>query len=406
MDAAVTRTAKHNVPLSPVLGLIMFFLPRDSTYLLYVYIDDNVPRTERKELYRLLGREIRSQARRWPYSNYRGLVGGYSHIHSDCYLHSDLIYLEGLPAVIREAALLQEDINVLTGIMHTGWLTSKLNYVDWWTKNETAYLKEVPWDAIRWDDVLDYSPDGYINESVYDSVETMIANPELHLSYTRSVRTIEEAHVLEASLINTIDHHIVASGRVIRQLLAGRASNVERPLHWDIRVTTKVVDGRWVILVPNPPLMIDRLDNHHIYQEAHRDEYPSGVLRNTLLLYDHVNRGKKTLKTLTEDLFMCLSYILYVIGNGSIYPKVLDPSDYRSYCQLISETLGSNVLHELTIELLEPITEDTVEELEGRRVDESEIDALNLRKEAFATAAVEVIETSTTPHFTSWPPAG
>lgn len=277
MDERLTSKAEmlHMTELSRVLS---YMNPYTDEYLRYVYIDDTLAPEVRKDLYHRLGRYIRSQGEKpiyLSYSNYR--EGGYRWdvgdvvtdlilgIHYNLNLTDDILYRAPhtvYPPQILEL-LLQSQLSTATGILHTAWLLSR-SYPHNHNKNP---LLEVPWHLIRWDDLIDMAPNGYIyswdvrnylGEAVKilqgrgDVTQLILAARELKL-YT-SGKSLEEnmqVVILQAeSEVNTKE-------LALRLLLSGRVSEDDE-LPQSV-IPMKEVEGVLSIATPEPDLLLQRL---------------------------------------------------------------------------------------------------------------------------------------------------
>lgn len=108
---------------------------------------------------------------------YHSPISGDIGIHYNCSIASDpliSVKVSQLPSSIRGVLLNNNDINILTGVLHTVW-----RYVQspsYSPRSDIRLMREIPWNVIRWGDLLDMGPDAHMYDvNVTEDMESDIS---------------------------------------------------------------------------------------------------------------------------------------------------------------------------------------------------------------------------------------
>lgn len=167
-DATIDHHANPNtkwtlLPVSSFWRTLQYMEPEAGDYLLSIYIDPDLTIDQRLRYYIDLGYVIRTIGVQYPYATNSLHV---NYIHNNCNLYRDLAYgirLRGFiprsllgPMVMKE--VLRSDLNTLTGILHTAWIFQhSVDYIP-----EVVYGEEIPWELIRWRDMVELCPQAFV----------------------------------------------------------------------------------------------------------------------------------------------------------------------------------------------------------------------------------------------------
>lgn len=150
----LTLLRSARMPMSSVWPVVDFMRPVDDKWSVYTQIDEKIPEEKRKPFYSILGRTIRTAGERDSYSTKS------SGKLDDFYLWADPVYsvpdkykFSSLPKDLRDSVLDLEDLNILTGIVHT--------------------CRKSP---IRWKDVATMVQNPYLLDPLYSTEESPIAS--------------------------------------------------------------------------------------------------------------------------------------------------------------------------------------------------------------------------------------
>lgn len=141
------------VKWSDVHEAVDYFIPTNNKWLLNTILDVD---EEHSDLFEEVGQLIREEGGQYPYISNKIIP----QIHGNFFLYCDPIYDRTLPKYQKPLTedqkdyLLGEDflyLSELTGVMHTGWLRSVvLRGTKEPDYDENGNIKEVPWDLISW----------------------------------------------------------------------------------------------------------------------------------------------------------------------------------------------------------------------------------------------------------------
>ena len=141
------RLPPQLVQLSQCWNTVRYMNPTTDLYLLFCHIDQKLELEDRRILYDALGRFVRESGVRPSYAQIC-----YSGIHNNMRLWKDCVYefyeddkcKESSFSSFIQKAIIDSDLNVLTGIMHTAYQLTIGPEVG----------VELPWYHIRWNDVV------------------------------------------------------------------------------------------------------------------------------------------------------------------------------------------------------------------------------------------------------------
>lgn len=148
----------QRMPMSSVWVIVDFMRPTSTEWSTYTQLDEAIPDEDRKDLYAALGRVIRKNGHRFPYA--RGRTG----LLDDFYLWCDPVYsihtqhyhFSSLPEEVQKSVLDIEDLNVLTGIVHSCY--SNKEEMRW---RDVASLVKHPYRLDPLDRTVEASPIAY-----------------------------------------------------------------------------------------------------------------------------------------------------------------------------------------------------------------------------------------------------
>lgn len=236
--------------ISQVWSVIRLMDPSSDEFLLYTHINRTLPDSLRAELYRRLGSFIRSLGVRPPYAS-----GGfcYTSIHNNLNLYRDLAYgvVDPRPYSCPEGVFVYErsrynsamtqslsnpDLNTVTGIVHTAWQEHVAS-------GGSPLVNEIPWDLIRWNDVVRMAPAGYAPSQVHTLALSIML---------KSNQEIDDAVLRRLSEVDTGE-------RNLRLMLAGRDPVDEKVVLMSSRVDVVMINNVPVLNTSSPALLLERL---------------------------------------------------------------------------------------------------------------------------------------------------
>lgn len=389
------------LPISSMDQVVSFMLPVDANYLLQCYIDEDVPFARRHDLYRDLGHWIRSRVLIFSY-NSRLARSDYV-IHRDLDLNEDMAYgvhyhsrvilPQDLPEGILEA-ILRSPLNVVTGIVHTGWILSRTKA---YPASESRLLDEVPWDTIRWNDLLDMVPNAQVNTmlpTIFYLVLTGIRFPDWdrsgleHIGEALAASSADDIIPKFTSMISSDSDILVRSHEPDKQLyrlLAGRVNESGSVIAaTNVRITTRRDQLR--LMVPAAPRLIK------LISEWMNDNNASVVSREILSSHG----GRNTL-TWAVGIFTIITILVLQIGwGGHSRMSTIDSSEYREILSTVNSTLGSSVVELIARGAVTHLENPLPADIYHREVTQK-------KKEMLAEAALDVLNEEGYREFTGWP---
>lgn len=113
----------RRVPTSSVWNVVDFMRPTNTDWSIYTALDTGIPEENRKVLYERLGRFIRESGQRFPYSRApTGTLGDFYLFCDPVYPHhARHYYFSRLSREQQKTVMELEDLNVLTGILHSSY---------------------------------------------------------------------------------------------------------------------------------------------------------------------------------------------------------------------------------------------------------------------------------------------
>lgn len=382
------------IDYSSVARVIDYMLPANDNWLLYVYIDETLDDSLRKSLYYQLGRKIRSERIMLPYND-RAIRGTY--VHRNLRLNLDPVYRTDIATLDQRVykALLDLPVNIVTGIMHVAWLGSRSKNYHTTTSNiERDYLQEVPWDLVRWKDMVEMAP-GHLSRIDRDLVELidclLKSSVPSHLGYSSNEELTE-------AILSYLDGRSLSSYRLEyptediekvddriddeRRFWAGLAPSANEPslLCPRDKIYVNVLRSQMVVRLPNPGLYITRLCQRMKYISKIPSLIECLIQETRLSLPDP---GPMKFITLIDTVISGIaSEVGIVRGKHLIESQCLD------FCTRLNDSLGSLFL--LTIvEVMSPTA--------------STLDNHSQNRDLLLQSMARVAEKSDTPNFTRWP---
>ena len=174
----LTLLQSDRMPMSSVWSIVDFMGPVDDKWSLYTQIDEKIPEEMRKPFYSVLGRTIRASGKRHSYSTKPSGKVDYFFLWADpVYSVPDKYAFGKLPKDMRDSVLGLEDLNVLTGIVHTCQKST-----------------------IRWRDVATMVQNPYLLDPLYHTEESPIA------SYTSEERRWYIQRLIKPEAKNYLAH--------------------------------------------------------------------------------------------------------------------------------------------------------------------------------------------------------
>lgn len=364
------------LPISSMREVIDFMLPSSNDYLLFCYIDEDLPFSRRQSLYQDLGRLIRSNRLMFSYNR---VITPTRFIHHNFYLASDPAYgvvkngvmipMSEYPEELRDAVL-QSPLNVITGIVHTARSLVLSSH----TRTEIKILHELPWDAIRWHDVLDMYTDSI------DTLHEMIAE------YTSDPRDATERIQVNNRRTN------------LYCLLAGRDPK-NRDMT-ELPDTALIVTDRPMLRIraPNPSLLLSRLIKWH------RVTPPSTSIISLAVPSPSQTRNLRTETRRLQYLLPLLTWKMALNGSSKI--RSIDSIEYSPLLHRINQTLGTEVVEVIASSVV-ALLDDTSGRIEAFITHLSRDGELSqLLRDKLASlgeAAVDLLESNDRREFASWP---
>lgn len=406
MDAGMINRWSTLIPVSEILDVVAFMNPYDNKYLMYAWID-NMEDTIRSRLYTDLGRYIRERVMAVTlYLPYMTKIESYA-IHSNLNVASDIVRR----VTSQEAALvpgLYESIinspwNASTGILHTAWMENNLtSYIP----TPGTGMKEVPWNLIRWDDVLDMAPGAYppqpanlvlISELIrYVKVDEPVRarlRPELEFHLEGSLD--EPGAILSAIEKLWADHSgpVSEEYKNLRRFLAGRPHVVDDYYDTGLPMTkikmSEDKNGVLKLNTPEPELLLELMIQWSATYNSHR-------IAHYIVQIAEMAMNNKTMDVTLDRALMYL--VVRIAWNGTRSRRQIDTVEYPGLCDRIYNTLGTPVLDLIaeqsltSISILDELTEDRVQRT-----------LVELKYELLAEEAIKLIESKPAKRFTSWP---
>lgn len=305
MDDCVTTLVTPSSPLflSEIWSTVDYLSPVDDRWLLHCYIDSDAPVHIRREMYRRLGRQIRSAGVRYPYANVWPDQMPFG-IHYNLRIYNDLAYGCRYPCTTDSEVSDHDDsaIDILTGILHTAWIDS-LTY----QFSDLQTMVEIPWHLIRWKDIVNMADDA-------------------HLPSVILVNHVCNSYQILESRQETND----VGMKNLKRMLAGLPliHNGDAPLEIAASWVPTVLelDGRIRACVPEPALLLDRICTQ-------MDSHPNSLIYSIVL-----RRQTYSIPTVVQGCALS-SLLSRILGKMSL--RYNNPYDL---CLTIRSSLGSRVL--------------------------------------------------------------
>ena len=418
----------HILDLSSCWEVVRFMRPSTTDYLLHCNIDQKLEERDRRLLYEELGLYIRKRGIRMLYATKTDKKG----LHDNLGLADDLAYgisvkkvngysiLGELPFSSFDERIqkriLDADLNVITGIMHTtSYVSSSINH-----KNKLYTSFELPWYLIPWDDVVKFGychPRLYHNQkhSLYSVLDAIVrysqtnrqANTNVKNVITRvcsNIITPNEIH--DKGLMDCIGEYVRYIGDFEQSVNKIPGMMSSDPTYDDNVVQMVTLsqsnDGRLGVLVDEfsdlLAIYCKRLDSFAINMKKYKVEdgcYAKsriefckklihGLFLNEPPSLCRMNSKKEdtTLDNAICHLVRCCWYF----GNG----KVPQTSEYINICNKIVSTLGSRFLTSfvgIIMAYIDTVTDGTLEE----------------KMVLFVSQTVDIIDKSTKKNMQQWP---
>lgn len=331
---------QHLLSITHVESIVDVMLPRDDEWMSYVHIDDHLPLAKKRDLYTRLGRWIRTCSRPFSYYDPSPQLG----VHHNMNLYRDPLRrpFKHEDIDVKES-LLASPYSPLTGIIHTAYLFSLSSQYEI-SDEERDYLTEIPWDTVRWKDMIELG---------------------LHV---------------EIDACNVV-------------FLAGRINSTEG-YHPQSRVLSGWVDGRYVVRVPKPAKYVALL------VEWFSQQLPTSILSSDmpslivprLISSSMVNYHLPSTYRLTSVLNVITPILVGIAHASGVYTRTEINSNVRRYpqmCRMIADTLGSDLLMTIADSVADSLSRESMEDDDNAR--------------RWIRVATRVARSSETPHFTQWP---
>lgn len=434
--------------VSAMWRTLQFMDPVDGDYLLDLLIDEELPPEQRRRYYYDLGFAIRSRGRAYPYVED---VVSYHYIHSNCDIRRDLAYglrygrdtvsMMRLGEEVRDA-ILKSDLSTLTGILHTAWKHQYLSdYVA-----DIEYSEEIPWQLIRWNDVVDMCPNAFFpGEDMISIIYAIVKRDNRIVQADIASRTVAirsgSGYVIGAlsPLIDSILARQVDFSHELAQLIQG--DEATRILYGSNYYGNEVVQkqnlrvmlaGRLRSEVPVIPLPILEETSVNKIRGTSRlspeRALAEGLLSHTQII-SHTVGGRRVIRVSSPVLLLDRIYawneqfpatnsntVMNIVGqvhdiwDSSVEMRVGDltdlinmimrdyrvdgsvpTADYKKICMEIYSTLGTECLIQVANSAVEEVTTATAD--------------IVTRLELLVLTALEIVDTLPKRGFTDWPAA-
>lgn len=354
--------------ISPMNEVIDFMNPASGEYLLYCWIDDELLPERRRQLYLDLGIWIRSQGLNHSFTYLQPIDELEDGLHYNFHLSRDMAY--GLPELDRRDypaglldSILDSPLNVLTGIVHVAWMW--VNSLHYKTRAEVKIMKEVPWNVIRWNDVVQMASEArvYSQEALLDfsivfrkgAITYMTGGipSSLREQLENDKSPDKKIELLVAALVDPNSHLSRYSTGIeeqlnLRLLLAGRdpsGMGIPRDTLPDSRL--RIMEDRndkVTVIAPAASLLIERLARWTVKTE-------SDAITRLILANETGYRNTKMTKTDLEDVLSLL--VMRVAWDGSPEQSGIDSSEYSYILDRILGSLGTSVIQAISTSAVE-----------------------------------------------------
>lgn len=395
-------TVTDLIPLSSVLDTIDMMKPVNDDYLLYVYIDEQLNHDARRRAYHNLGRVIRERGIRWPYAD--SVVAINLGLHHNCRLAFDPVYgirvqigssditapFSSYPSWLQTTLLEYDQLNVLTGIVHTGWRTELHDLTVYQQVLPPVESRpEIDWLMIRWNDVLSMASAGYVytDADLLLVADLMFGGERGYSPHSR--HSAQSLPLVVDSRLDIYNSNLAINTKEesVRHLLAGYGSRYAFDLS-STAITLNIDQRGYCTLdIPHMGQMINRII--HWSDNVDR-EFLTGCVEMIIHQPNEIVATRST-----QSLRFSLELIILILArNGRVpaqlgmtgSPRSVSFPNYSSIAERIASTLGGNFC--LTL------ANSSLSKLEV----EDGVDLENLTGSLLYSG-----ERSSTPDFTRWP---
>lgn len=367
------------LPIEVMLDVIRYMNPYDSSYLEFTYINEELPAAVRKDLYESLGRFIRVRGKRLPYL--MPIQEDEPAIHHNLYLYDDVLYRsiprEYYPPEVMNL-LLHTDLSVVTGILHTAWLLS-LSIPD------QEIMSEVPWHLIRWNDVLDMAPNGYV--SAYMEIERVIRDETDSEAKTAAISNILASNVTDS--LSDLVHTMHLNTRL---MLAGREP-IQRAGEVTLDDATffleEGLDGSLTPMTPAPELLLQRMIEW---------DQKASILEPSFVLVAGYNEAPNYPSTQIQLGDLVSELVMRIAWDGASQRRTIDTIEYAEICQRVRDSLGTGC-----VRLIAASAVRSLERIEELHDDDRVRPRIAAKVEVLAEKALDLLDSTPEVGFQSWP---
>lgn len=382
------------IPLSRVARVVDVMLPSSEEWLLHVYIEEDD--SNRFDLYYRVGTYVRTYQVRYPYNSML-LARTTTGLHYNLLLGLDVAYgatsgevtiptSSYPPGVLT--SILETGPNSATGIMHTAWLLSSSSS---YQLEEEEYMKEVPWDTIRWSDLVTLLDDKrvHVDEQLPDMLHVAVEQPSEQwttalLSYIQGSHSPEDEILLGTWRTELFQLQVIRFFNQIPDIvyndypgcLTEMIVRVDTSLHYDPQKLT---------IRPQIPRINKFMPLLHSYISHYSKQY----------LY-HITRPKNGSPTRWHSSYISIDcLIMLVLGSLASETQLSnsehDPERYVKFWSRLDSTMGSKFISSL---------------IEKPKFISSLIEGHSEKSPDVIKAASLVVSESTNPDFSQWPAIG
>ena len=404
----------ENIELTQCWNVVQYMNPVDSVYLMYCHISINLPIDTRRVLYEGLGRHIRTGGKRMAYTK----EPTNKHLqYNNLNLHEDPAYERKViktgrygykldiklhhPGVRKK--ILDADLNVVTGIIHTAYYKtqSKEKEID---RKELCHSDILP-SVINWNDIAYFGYD-YPNLSInaYKCIYRILADLEVYKFTMSSATLTNNISELCENRYHPVDDSYKAVDKAVfdyiqnefktfikSTLTISKFVSVGDRYHYaDYRVSLCYKDGIVRVLDDNFPLLLDQMCKYMDKVENAKQF----CLKIEFLFYGLFKTGNPDNKIANVDLMTAIAVLCratWYVGSR----VVVESREYGTICDRIVSTLGSRMLASL-VKILLFYVDDCPEKMEEDRI-------LKSRMVKFAEASFAVLEKVSSTGFQTWP---
>lgn len=352
------------VSLEGVWEVIDFMRPVNGEYLLFTTIDEDLSAERRRGAYESLGRYIRGSGIRPVYAE-SSVIHAHMKIHENCLLFRDPVYndLVRTDEELMSEALSNEDINIVTGILHIANRDVR-GPIDFGLR----VTEEIPWNLIRWNDVVEMTRPFELSN--------------LQTAPILSSRTPEDKkREMLAKMNDVYDNPGAIRQGNLHHLLAGSAPPETE--HFGFPVTALSLTESLSLVVPAPDELVSRLISW--YQAGEGAQIAKWIISVGTPQDIPMMNNKTAIGRLLPEIVVRMAW-----GTG-VERRPIDSLEYPELSRKVYEGLGTNVLLIIATEALKRIQGDL-----------SSVSRLAKAKlERLAEAALEVIESTEPKEFIS-----